>query len=1173
MQHIGRKSFFVAILLAIFVSAIIPLEKIRLGKDLRGGSTLIYQLEIEPGEDASSVVTNTIEVLMERVDPNGLYEISIVPQGRDRLEITMPLPSPEMQALRDAYTEALEQFADVSLTRATVVDALQLDGEARANRLTELSGGNARRLELLQNAAAAQDRVDAAIAETDRVEQEIGENSDEHIKAINAELAVKDELNRAILAVLNASPDADEIRIALEKSDVSRVLYDSEQGKRVEGKSPRERAIEGLIQKYPEVEDQIRDIVAKHDAYLDKRTTLDDPSDLKRLLADSGELSFRITVDAGGGTRAMKPFGEIQELRQRLQEEGPVRARAADARWFKLNKVDNWFNTRDEERALYDNPAAYFRDRGGEGYVVEEFEGEFWMLLWDTPGTRLVQGQDAGDWGVASAFQSVDDIGRPAISFLMDTPGAALLGRLTGDHVQDNMAVLLDDEIYTAPNLNSRISRSGQIMGEFSPEEIDYIIKVLSAGSLQGKLTGPISENTIGPELGADNLMKGLYAGIYALIAVSVFMVFYYFRCGMIAVLALACNAIIILGALSLNSAALTLPGIAGIVLTFGMAVDANVLIYERIREELRGGADAKAAVRQGFKKATSSIVDGNVTNLIVCIVLALPGVSTQEVKGFAITLGIGVVATMFSALVIARLLFAWLIQYGHWRKIRMLPTAVPALERALEPKINWLSLRWIFVFISAGYVSLGLFMVFSQGAKMLDTEFTGGTKITLTFKADENGNPMTLGVEEARTRVRENIPAAAEANDDPDDDVLIGLRTAEVIPLDPESGGTVSDQFQIRTSVEEADLIKAAMSEEFRDLLDEKPAIAFAGSIDNAQPEIYPLVNPTLSENFRDPILQRRFGVADDRDLTPYIDGTLILLRNLDPAPTLDDLRIKIESWRQSAYAPTLSRARDLIILEGTTQRVESAAIVVADTEFEYSVDPTSWRSDFAEQEWRIAIEALERVTTLAQVDQFSSAIAQTFKSRALAAVVLSFFFITIYIWVRFGNVRYSLAAMFCLLHDVLTVIGLIALAEIAYEWEPIAEAVKAAGIQPFKIDLNMVAAILTIIGYSLNDTIIVMDRIRENRGKLPYATADVINNSINQTISRTVITSGTTLAAALILYIFGGDGVRAFSFALLMGVLVGTYSSIAVAAPLVWKRAKAPDPFPRSPEETDLQ
>lgn len=170
----------------------------------------------------------------------------------------------------------------------------------------------------------------------------------------------------------------------------------------------------------------------------------------------------------------------------------------------------------------------------------------------------------------------------------------------------------------------------------------------------------------------------------------------------------------------------------------------------------------------------------------------------------------------------------------------------------------------------------------------------------------------------------------------------------------------------------------------------------------------------------------------------------------------------------------------------------------------------------------------------------------------------MLSLMLILIYIWVRFGSVRYSAAAIVALTHDVLVVIGLIAFAEILYEHETFASITRTLMIEPFKIDLNLVAAILTLIGYSLNDTIVIMDRIRENRGKLPYASKKVINKSINETISRTLITSGTTLLAVLLLYIYGGPGVHAFSYALLVGVLVGTYSSIAVASPLVWSRKR---------------
>ncbi|MFG0313931.1 MAG: protein translocase subunit SecD, partial [Phycisphaerales bacterium] len=394
------------------------------------------------------------------------------------------------------------------------------------------------------------------------------------------------------------------------------------------------------------------------------------------------------------------------------------------------------------------------------------------------------------NWRVRSASQGVDQLGRPAINFTMDPRGASLLCELTEPHVQDKMAILLDDEVYTAPELNSRISRQGQIMGDFSPEELRYIIRVLNSGSLQNKLSpAPISRNAIGPNLGLDYLRQGLGAGIIAIIAISLFMIFYYFRCGVIAVVALGCNALLLIGAMATMSATFTLPGIAGVVLTFGMSVDSNVLIFERIREELREGRDTKAAVRLGFSKAMSSIVDGNVTNLIVCIVLG--NVGTQEIKGFAITLGVGVVTTMFAALVVSRLIFDLLLEFGLMKQIRMLPSRVPALERAFEPSINWLRLRWAFVVISSVYVGLGLVMVFVQRGVMMDTEFRGGTQVTLQFKLDESTPDPNDRVKMSRKDVEElgqGFIAGESAESS-----LADLRLAQVLPLDPDADGVTS--------------------------------------------------------------------------------------------------------------------------------------------------------------------------------------------------------------------------------------------------------------------------------------------------------------------------------------------------------------------------------------------
>ncbi len=242
--------------------------------------------------------------------------------------------------------------------------------------------------------------------------------------------------------------------------------------------------------------------------------------------------------------------------------------------------------------------------------------------------------------------------------------------------------------------------------------------------------------------------------------------------------------------------------------------------------------------------------------------------------------------------------------------------------------------------------------------------------------------------------------------------------------------------------------------------------------------------------------------------------------------------------------------------MLEGTNDEVRDAVILVADEDLNYFENESVWRADMQDLEWRLTRDALTEVTTLASVQSFSSIVASDFQGKAIVSVVLSLMLILIYIWVRFGNVRYSFAAIVALFHDVLTVVGLIALAEIIYDHESLQPVANSLLLEPFKIDLNLVAALLTIIGYSLNDTIIIMDRIRENRGKLSYASKEVVNLSINQTISRTIVTSGTTLLAVGILYIFGGEGVHGFAFALLMGVLIGTYSSVAVAAPLVWSR-----------------
>jgi SecD/SecF fusion protein len=412
---------------------------------------------------------------------------------------------------------------------------------------------------------------------------------------------------------------------------------------------------------------------------------------------------------------------------------------------------------------------------------------------------------------------------------------------------------------------------------------------------------------------------------------------------------------------------------------------------------------------------------------------------------------------------------------------------------------------------------------------------------VTLQFREEQPGNPLMM----TRAEVEDRVHALSSQQG------LADLKFAEVIPINPSGDGVTSSKFTIKTTEQDTKLVLDATKTAFQDKLEAKPALTFAGSTEIASEKapVFAIDKPELGANVGKSNLRQ--------NVQTYIGGAAILLENITPSTTLAALTQRLEATRQTeSFSDTLSRTRSIIVLEGTEDNVKSAAILVNDDTSSVLDNEQKWEGDVRDREWQLALESLTKDSTPASVQSFSAAIAETFTANAITALVLSFVFIGIYIWVRFAAPRYSLAAIVALVHDVLTVIGLIALAEILYDASATRSFANAALLLPFKIDLNMVAALLTIAGYSLNDTVVIMDRIRENRGKLPHATRDIINTSINQTFSRTLITGGTTLGSCIILYIWGGEGMRAFAFALATGLIVGTYSSVAVAAPIVWSR-----------------
>jgi SecD/SecF fusion protein len=551
----------------------------------------------------------------------------------------------------------------------------------------------------------------------------------------------------------------------------------------------------------------------------------------------------------------------------------------------------------------------------------------------------------------------------PEVSLTFTSEGAAIFAELTRRNVGRLLAIVLDGELYSAPVIRVPIlDGRASISGDFSMAEAFGLANVL-----ENPLEVPLiylQEFSVEPSLGKDSIRSGVRASLIGLILVAAFMLAYYLVAGLIANVALLLNLIILLGVLCSIEAALTLPGIAGIVLTIGMAVDANVLIFERIREELSAGKSLRGAVSAGYDKAFSTIFDANVTTLIASIILIFLG--TGPVKGFGVTLTIGLTASMFTALVVTRLCFDWLLVNGWLKKLTMLQFVKPS---------HWDFLKWAkpaFV-LSWALVGIGLGYAFYRGADIFGVDFRGGDRLTLSFD-----QKMEIGA----------------------------LRNTLV-----EAGFTdVSLQFQ-------------------KDMFGEE--LLQVTSTFNTGPE----VQETLKTNF--------------------------------PAAGFDTVQT-------------------------------------------YNVGPT---------------------------------IGQEILRTAVIAVLLAMFGILIYVAFRY-EFSFALAATIAVLHDLFMTIGWFCLTGREFS-------------------APMVAALLTIIGFSINDTIVIFDRVREDlKLGLRGSFKDVINHSLNKTLSRTIITSGTMLLATLALYMFGGPVINDFAFTFLVGIIVGTYSTIYIASAFVlwWHKGERP-------------
>jgi SecD/SecF fusion protein len=1079
-NHFGRITLIVAVFLCalwfIFPQGNVTQPNLKPGIDMVGGTSLLY--EIEPPEGGWTQATPLSEAVMQalkkRVDPDGRRNLIWRPQGNTRLEIQMPnsASSAQTKDKRNAYANAQRELEATNIRPAQVQSAVEdLTGDQQKARLDQLAMGSAARKAIFDKMVAAWNAIQAA-------------NKAQNAQAEAEARARYDDLSSSV-ADTNLQGRSLEDALQLTGTD----------------RDDRLKSLKDKFADFPQRLKAIDDFASTYDAYNSVKANIDDAAGLKQLLRGSGVLEFHILADD-------MDAGEYQRMVQQLKTDGPLPQAGDQARWLEVENPDEF-----------------------KGKSVQ-WNGKSYVLAYITDDKSLVNREGLPRWALESANPESEE-GANVVGFTFDPEGASLFGTLTGHNLHRPLGIVLDDKLISAPSINAQINASGVISGGgaggFSRDEQAYLISVLNAGSLPAQLTNePISEVTVGPQLGEENLRHGLYSCYIGLVVVGVFLISYYYLAGLVAFGAVCMNLLLILGVMAAGNFTFTLPGIAGIVLSIGAAVDANVLIFERLREEQERGLSLNIALRNAYAKAWSAIVDSNATTVITSLVLYALG--SEEVKGFGITLLIGLVSSLFTALFVTKTVFAVMIDKFGVRNLSSLPLTFPKWDRMLRPSINWMAYIWPFVGLSAvlliaGTISFGYYW---HKGELLDIDFAGGTSVQfeLTDKAAMSREAVQKIMDEKTTLPSPSVVAVGSDN-----------RTYEVDSPDTNT----------------PDVRKQLLA-------------ALGDKLNIVQPSSFDLVDQPLENALNSVVIPIARGNSDDvnkaagfvpAELRSYEGGAAIVLKNLNPPLKPDEIRTRIEHQRLQPQAgeAQMQASRDFAIASpnGPVEPTATAVVLVADPTIPYDKDKGKWTASLAGPAWDLVKAAIYQPAQFDKVNSFNAQIAGDTERDALTALVLSLVIILAYIWLRFGNLKYGNATVIAMLHDTIMVIGAIGLAHLLFNTNALHAIATALLLEPFRINLTLVASILTVMSYSMIDTIVVFDRIRENRGKYGHLDRNVVNNSINQTLSRTLLTAGTNVITVFVMYVFGGPGIHGFTFVLLFGILVGTYSSIAIAAPIL--------------------
>ena len=707
---------------------------------------------------------------------------------------------------------------------------------------------------------------------------------------------------------------------------------------------------------------------------------------------------------------------------------------------------------------------------GDQRLVTRPVDGGVELLVMSDP-FRVT----GGDLGRVSP--SMDENLNPCVNFTFNARGGARFGLLTGKNVpnpangyESRLGIVLDDVLQSAPVIRSAINSFGQITGTFKQSDVDFLVEVLNAGSLPAALRSePISEQRISSQLGDDTIKSARLAMLLATLLVLTFMLGYYRFSGLVADLAVLLNIVLVVAVMISFKAAFTLAGLAGLVLSIGMAVDANVLIYERMREERDRGAAVRMAIRNGFQRAFSTILDSNLTTVITGVVLFAIG--TDQLKGFAVTLFFGLLLNLFTAVFCSRVVFD-LAERNRW---------ITRLSMArLFGQTHFRFVRWMRPAIvgSLLLILLGLAAAWQRGQGLFGIDFTGGTSVQVQFKP---GQELEIG------EVRRAVAALPDA------------AVSAVTLADGRQGGS----FKIDTSLRDAQEVQRTLR------------------------DVFPGRLATYGMSYG--AVTKTDGAGSQGTLATAVPLTLA------------------EPIRKSTLAAVIREALESQGQGDAAFELEADSAAAGDRPSRIWALSTTLEPDTIRAALDGVAEKLADTPLFLSANAIGGKVADNTKITAVYAILASLLLIVLYVWVRFQNMAFGLAAVIALAHDVAVAVACLALSRY------VAPFMGWALVDDFKISLDVVAALLTIVGFSINDTIVIFDRLRELRGKARYVTADMVDRAVNQTLSRTILTSGTALLATLILYMFGGQGIHAFAFTMLVGILVGSYSTIFIASPIV--------------------